>query len=222
MPDLVLHHLEASRSHRVLWLLEELNLPYRIERYPRDAKTMRAPAALRAVHPLGKSPVLSIDGVAFAESGAIVEEVVDRFGEGRLRPEAGTDAYRRYRYWLHYAEGSLMAPLLVKLVLGRMASAPAPFFVRPILRAAVKKVNEVFTHPELELHGEWVERALTEAPWFAGEAFSAADIQLSYPVEALLSRSPVQRPRTAAWLETVRQRAAWQRALAAGGEPFAH
>jgi glutathione S-transferase len=220
MPDIVLHHLEASRSHRVLWLLEELELPYRLERHARHPKTMRAPKALRDVHPLGKSPVLTVDGVVYAESGAILEEVVETWGGGRLRPDPGTAEHRRYRYWLHYAEGSLMPPLLVKLVLSRLRDAPAPFFVRPILRMAVRKVNEVFTDPELQAHGDWIERALTEQPWFAGEEITAADVQMSYPVEALLARSRAPGPQTVAWMEKIRARPAYQRALAKGGEPM--
>jgi glutathione S-transferase len=138
---IVLHHLNNSRSQRILWLLEELGVEYEVKRYQRDAKTMLAPPALRAVHPLGKSPVLTDGDLTLAESGAIIEYLVERYGEGRFIPAAGTPERLRYTFWLHYAEGSAMPPLLMALVFHRIETAPMPFFVRPIARSIVKKVR---------------------------------------------------------------------------------
>src|SRR5580704_13285108 len=169
---LVVHHLNNSRSQRVLWLLEELGVPYEVKRYERDAKTMLAPPELLAVHPLGKSPVI-VDGsdslagsVTIAESGAIVEYLVDCYGAGRLIPAAGTPERLRYTYWLHYAEGSAMPPLLLKLVFDRMESAPMPFFVRPVARGIARKVKHDFVTPQLETHLGYMESELGKSPWF--------------------------------------------------------
>jgi glutathione S-transferase len=141
---LIVHHLENSRSQRVLWLLEELGVEYEIKRYERDKKTMLAPRELREVHPLGKSPVLTDDGQTIAESGAIVEYLVERYGKGRLVPAAGTPEKLRYTYWLHYAEGSAMPPMLLKLIFERMKTGPVPFFLRPIVRGVADKVLTMF------------------------------------------------------------------------------
>jgi hypothetical protein len=132
---IVVHHLNNSRSQRILWLLEELGLEYEIKKYQRDPKTMLAPPELRAVHPLGKSPVITDGDAVVAESGAIIEYLVGKYGDGRLAPPAGTPERLHYTYFLHYAEGSAMPPLLLKLVFDRVESGPAPFFVKPIARA---------------------------------------------------------------------------------------
>lgn len=188
MPRIVLHHLENSRSLRVAWLLEELGLAYEVVRYARDPKSGRAPPELRAIHPLGKSPVLDIDGVRYAESGAILEHLVEAHGGGRFKP---TDPalLARYRFWMHYAEGSLMTPLVVKLILGRIRKAPVPFFVKPITKRIADGVDDSYARPEIAAHTAFIEQALTEHPWFAGPEFSAADIQMSYPLEASRARS---------------------------------
>jgi len=220
MPDdVVVHHLERSRSQRVLWLLEELGVEYRIERYERDPKTMRAPPELERVHPLGRSPVVTIGGDAFAESGAILEELLDRFGGGRLRPEPRTPALRRYRFWLHYAEGSLMSPLLVKLLCSRVRTAPLPFFVKPIARRIADKVDENYTSPELAKHLGFVEGELGAHGWLAGDELTAADIQMSYPLEAATVRAAegLAIPRIRAWVAAVRARPAYTRAIERGG-----
>ena len=154
---IVVHHLENSRSQRVLWLLEELGVPYEVKRYARDAQTMLAPPALRAVHPLGKSPVVTDDGQTVAESGAIVEYLVGRYGQGRLVPPEGTSERQRYTYWMHYAEGSLMPPLLLKLVFDRVEGAPMPFFVRPIARSIAGRAKSGFIGPQIDLHLDYVE-----------------------------------------------------------------
>jgi glutathione S-transferase len=217
---LIVHHLESSRSQRVLWLLEELGVEYEIKRYARDKKTMLAPPELRAVHPLGKSPVLTDDGQTIAESGAIVEYLVEKYGGGRLVPPAGTPERLRYTYWLHYAEGSAMPPLLLKLVFERMKSGPVPFFVRPIVRGIADKVMTMFVNPQLKLHTEYMESELTKFPWFAGNEMTAADIQMSFPLEAAASRGAsvgTRTPKITAFLETIHARPAYQRALERGG-----
>ena len=216
MPAIVLHHLHRSRSHRVLWLLEELGSSYELRHYERGAG-FRAPAELRAVHPLGKSPVITIDGVPFAETGAIIEALLDRFGDGRLRPEAGPDL-DRFRYFLHYAEGSLMPPLLVRLITTKLASAPFPIGLLGGLVA--KGIDKNYTDAELEVHAAWLEHSLDAHPWFAGAKFSAADIQMSYPVAALVDRVGAQLPRCHAFLRRIEARPAYQTAIERGGPPL--
>ena len=218
---ITVHHLNDSRSQRVLWLLEELGLPYEIRRYQRDPKTMLAPPELRAVHPLGKSPVISEDGVTVAESGAIIEYLVERHGAGRLVPPTGTPERLRYRYWLHFAEGTAMSPLLMKLVFDRIAQAKMPFFAKPIARGIAAKVLTTLVTPNLERHLDFMEAELARSPWFAGEAFSAADIQMSFPVEISVQRAGLDasRPRLMDWLAHIHARPAWRRALERGG-PF--
>ena len=219
---LTVHHLENSRSQRVLWLLEELGVPYEVKQYARDKKTMLAPRELRAVHPLGKSPVITDGDQTVAESGAIVEYLVDRYGEGQLRPAPGTPERMRYTYWLHYAEGSAMPPLLLKLVFQRMAKGPAPLLVRPIVRGIAKKVMATFVDPQLELHMTYLEGELAKTTWFAGQEFSAADIQMSFPLEAAASRAGIEgkAPRIMEFLARIHARPAYARALERGG-PYA-
>lgn len=166
---LTLHHLENSRSQRVLWLLEELQLPYEIKRYARDPNTMLAPVELRKVHPLGKSPVITDGELTLAESGAILEYLVERYGEGRLAPAANTADQLRYRYWMHYAEGSAMPPLLLRLVFNRISNGPMPFFIRPVARAIAKGANQAFIGPQLKLHLDYMESELDKSQWFAGK-----------------------------------------------------
>lgn len=216
------HHLEHSRSHRVLWLLEELDVPYELKRYARDPKTLLAPAELKAVHPLGKSPVITDGEQTVAESAAILEYLLDAHGDGQLRPAAGSPAHLRYRYWMHYAEGSAMPPLLLKLVFDRVANAPMPFFARPIARAIASKANKAFIGPQLKLHLDYLEDELGKSHWFAGDTFSAADIQLSYPIEAAAARAGLDgsRPRLMDYLERIRTRPAYQRAVERGGPPI--
>jgi glutathione S-transferase len=220
MSSITVHHLDNSRSQRVLWLLEELGLDYEVKEYKRDPKTIRAPESLKAVHPLGKSPVVELeDGTVLAESGAIIEELLERFGNGRLRPALGTDEHRRYLYWMHYAEGSLMPPLLVKLVIDRVRNAPLPFFIKPIAKAIASKVDEGFTDPEIGKQMAFMESELGKSRWFAGDELTGADIQMSYPVQAALARGGAAEryPRLAAWLEAVQSRDAWKRGIERGG-----
>ena len=218
---ITLHHLNNSRSQRVLWLLEELGLDYEIIRYERDAKTMLAPAKLRKVHPLGKSPVITEDGVTIAESGAIIEYLIERHGKGRLKPASGTPEQLRYTYWLHYAEGSAMPPLLMSLVFSRIPSQPMPFFVRPVARGIADKVMSNYIEPQLKQHQQYLEAELKDREWFAGDEFTAADIQMSFPVEALAARGGLggKSSRLRGWLERIHARPSYQCALERGG-PF--
>jgi glutathione S-transferase len=221
---LTVHHLNNSRSQRILWLLEELGVDYEIKRYERDPATLLAPPSLRAVHPLGKSPVVTLDdGMALAESGHIIETLVERFGAHRLAPAPGTPQYERYRYWLHYAEGSAMPPLLLKLVFDRIESARVPFFVRPVVKAIAGKAKAGFVLPQLQLHLDYLDGELGKSTWFAGADFSGADIQMSFPIEAAASRAGLDssRPRLMAYLQRIHARPAYQRALARGG-PYAY
>ncbi|WP_380787287.1 glutathione S-transferase family protein [Sphingomonas sp. R86521] len=208
---IIVHHLNNSRSQRVLWMLEELGLPYTIKRYQRDAKTMLAPPELKQVHPLGKSPVIEdtdADGLVVAETGAIVEYLVDK-GDGRLGAPAKRADALRYRFWLHYAEGSLMPPLLLKLVVSRI-----PVFGK----VALKRIQ-----PMIDVHLDYIESELAQRPWFAGDQMTAADIMMSFPLEAARSRAGLDqsRPATIAWLAKVHARPAYQAALAKGG-PYAY
>jgi glutathione S-transferase len=216
---ITVHHLNNSRSQRVLWLLEELGVEYEVKRYERDPKTMLAPASLRAVHPLGKSPVITENGLTIAESGAIIEYLIERYGSGRLLPPAGTPARLRYTYWLHFAEGSAMTPLLLSLIFGRLPRQPMPFFVRPIARGICNKVLETFVEPQLKTQQEFMESELEKSTWFAGEEFTAADIQMSFVVEASAARGGLDktRPKLMAWLDRIHARPAYRRALEKGG-----
>ncbi|MDR3453588.1 MAG: glutathione S-transferase [Rhodoferax sp.] len=217
---IVVHHLNNSRSQRILWLLEELGLPYEIRRYQRDPKTMLAPASLRAVHPLGKSPVITDGALTVAESGAIVEYLIDQYGGGRLAPAPGTPERLRYTYWLHYAEGSAMPPLLLKLVFDTIEKSPMPFFVKPIARAIAGKAKSTFIVPQIKQHLDYLEGELGKSPWFAGSEFSGADIQMSFPLEAAAARAGLDqsRPRLMDFLARIHARPAYQRALEKGGE----
>lgn len=215
---IVIHHLENSRSHRILWLLEELELPYELRHYKRDPKTMLAPAALRAVHPLGKSPILEDDGLVLPESGAIIEYLLDTYGEGRLRPTEAPDTHY-YRMWMHYAEGSIMPLYVMQLVLHQMV-AQGPAMLRPMLRKVNDGLQKAYLGPNLSTHIRYCEQILTYNRYFTGEEFTAADIQMSFVLEALVqSGSPrdVRAPHCVALLERLRARPAYQRALEKGG-----
>lgn len=222
---IVVHHLEASRSQRVLWALEELGLEYEVKKYQRDPTTSLAPKELRDVHPLGKSPVVTDDGRTFAESGAILEYLARKYGNGRLVPKEGTLEHDRYLYWLHYAEGSAMPPLLLKLIVGRMQSGRnVPFLARPLVRAVGNKMADTFVDKNLRNHLDWIESELGKSAWFAGEELTMADIQMSFPVEAGATRAggpegSAKRPRMAAFVERMRERPAYKRAIEKGG-PF--
>ena len=217
---IVVHHLNNSRSQRLLWLLEELGLEYEIKRYQRDPKTMLAPAALREVHPLGKSPVITDGNVTIAESGAIMEYLIERYGGGRLVPPAGTTQRLRYTYWMHFAEGSAMPPLVMKLIFDRMEKGPMPFFVRPVAKAIAGRVKKGFIEPNINRQLDFMESELTSHPWFAGDEFTAADIQMSFPLEAAAARGGLNasRPKLMEFLGRIHAREPYRAALERGGE----
>lgn len=220
MPSmLTVHHLNDSRSQRILWLLEELGVAYEIKKYQRDPATLLAPPELLRVHPLGKSPVVTDDGLTLAESGAIVEYLVERYGQGRLIPPPGTPERLRYRYWLHFAEGSAMPPLVLKLVFDRIAKSPMPFFAKPIARGISRKVQTAFVNPNIQRQLDFMESELGQREWFAGPAFTAADVQMSFPLEAAAQRAGLDatRPHLMAFLARIHARPAYQQALQHGG-----
>lgn len=216
---ITVHHLNNSRSLRVLWLLEELGLDYEIKFYQRQPN-MRAPAELRAVHPLGKSPVITDGENTIAESGAIIEYLVDGYGKGRLIPPPDTKARLRYTYWLHFAEGTLMTPLLVSLIAGRLGGPDVPWFARSIARGIGKRIQDVFSGPEITRDLDFIESELSDRPYFCGDEFTAADVQMSFPLEAAAARAGLDqsRPKIADWLQRIHARPAYQRALEKGGK----
>ena len=219
---LVVHHLENSRSQRVLWLLEELGLPYEIVHYKRDATTLLAPPELLAVHPLGKSPVITDSDTTVAETGAIVEYILAQYGDGRLLPAPGTPEALRYRYWLHFAEGSAMPPLLLTLIFDRIANAPMPFFIKPVARGISNKVMNLMVRPNLKRQLDYMESELGRSAWFAGDALTGADIMMSFPLEAAAQRAGLDasRPKLMAFLKRIHARPAYKLALKRGG-PYA-
>ena len=216
---ITVHHLNNSRSQRVLWLLEELGLPYEIKKYQRNPDTMLAPPELLKVHPLGKSPVITDDGATVAESGAIIEYLLERYGNGRLQPAAGSPDKLRWRYWMHFAEGSAMSPLLLKLIFERIKVTKMPFFAKPIARGIANKVLGSMVDPNLKRQLDFMEAELGKSEWFAGSEFSAADIQMSFPVEASAQRAGLDasRPKLMAFLKRIHARPAFKKALERGG-----
>ena len=216
---ITVHHLENSRSQRILWLLEELEIDYAIEKYKRDPVTSLAPPELLKLHPLGKAPVVTDGDITLAESAAIVEYLVDNYGDGRLRPAAGSAEARSYTNWLHFAEGSMMPLMLVSLIIGRIASAPMPFFAKPIARGIAAKVRSGYLDPNVKRSLDFMESTLDASHWFCGDAMTAADIQMSFPIEAAAVRTDLQQnyPRLSDFLMRIHDRAAYKRALEKGG-----
>lgn len=227
MTPLVVHHLEHSRSHRVLWLLEELGIPYELRTYPRDPRTRLAPPELKAVHPLGKAPVITHGDVTVAESGAILEYVAETFPPapdselGSLIPAPGTAAHRDNRFWLHFAEGSLMNWVVMKLVFVNLPKQRMPFFARPVARAISLQVLQRFVDPNIDAALGLMEQTLRTQPWLTGQRLALADFQMSFAVEAALALGGADTvgryPAVAAYRQRYRGRAAYQRALAKGG-----
>ncbi len=211
---LVLHHLENSRSQRIAWLLEELGVDYEVKIYQRDDEAMLAPDSLEKVHPLGKSPVVTDGDKTIAESAAIIEYLLDTYDDGSMRPAVGTDARREFTFWLHYAEGSFMPLMLLSIVLRRIDEAPMPFFIKPIAKGITGKVREGYLNDNVKKHTGFIAKTLAARPWFASEEFSAADIQMSYCMEALDGRSEIsaEYPQIGDFLARIRQREAYQRA----------
>jgi len=216
---LTIHHLEKSRSQRILWLLEELGVDYDIKFYKRDQTTSLAPPELLAIHPLGKSPVITDAGVTIAESGAIIEYLVGKYDDGRLLPADGTPERLAYTYWLHYAEGTFMPLMIVSLIMGRIDTAPMPFFVKPIARGIVSKVRNGYLDPNVQRNLDFMEASLSKSTWFCGEALTAADIQMSFAVEAAEVRTDLanQYPNIDRVLKQMRALPAYQAAIEKGG-----
>jgi glutathione S-transferase len=220
---IIVHHLENSRSQRVLWLLEELGVPYQVKRYERDKKSNLAPKELMKVHPLGKSPVIEDSGAVIAETGAIIEYVVEKYGEGRLQPARDTAAFRQYKYWIHAAEGSYMPPLVLTLFLGRMESAKMPFFAKPIAKKLTQGVRDAYLTHTVKALFDYLDAELSRSEWLAGRDFSAADIMMSFPVEAALQRIEAAKSskNLTKYVERLHARPAYKRALEVGG-PYAY
>ncbi len=216
------HHLEHSRSQRIIWLLEELGLPYKVTRYERDKKTYLAPASLLKVHPLGKSPVITDGEITVAESAAIVEYLIDK-ANGKMRPQPGTQAHRDYTYWMHFAEGTAMPPLVMTLVFNKIENAPLPFFLKPIVqpiaRGISKQVKTSFINPNLNAQFKFIESVLAKNPWFCGPEMTGADIMMSFPLEAAASRAEDIRnmPHITAYLKRIHALPSYKKALEVGG-----
>lgn len=204
---IIVHHLNNSRSQRVLWLLEELGIEYEIKFYERDPKTMLAPESLHQVHPLGKSPVITDADFAIAESGAIIEYIIDCYANGRLVPASGTPEHLRYTYWLHYAEGSAMPLLVMQLVLNKFGAGDS-------------SVVSGFVAPQIKLHFDYIESELGKSTWFVGEEFTAADIQMSFPLEliAMHPKEVESRPKLKEFIDRIHGRPAYKSALERGGK----
>ncbi len=216
---ITVHHLENSRSQRILWLLEELGIEYEVLRYDRDATTRLAPQALLDIHPLGKSPVVTDGDKVIAESGAITEYLVQHYGNGHLRPDNGTPEQLAYTYWLHYAEGTFMPYMVMSLVVNRIETAPMPFFAKPIAKAIARNIRKSFLTPNISRNLDFLESSLATTGWFAGSEMTAADIMMSFPAEAAAARNDLQSgfPNLLGFLEKIHARPAYQRALEKGG-----
>jgi glutathione S-transferase len=216
---ITVHHLENSRSQRIIWLLEELGIDYDIKRYGRDRKTGLAPPELLDVHPLGKAPVITDGDKTVAESGAIIEYLMYEYDDGRLRPEEGTAERLAYNYWLHYAEGTFAPLMILSLVLSRIEEAPMPFFLRPVARGIAQKVRDAYLDANVTLNLRFMDGTLKESRWFCGDLFTAADVQMSFALEAAEVRTDLtdDYPHLAAFLETIRARPAYKQALDKGG-----
>ncbi|HLL25821.1 MAG TPA: glutathione S-transferase [Kofleriaceae bacterium] len=216
---ITVHHLNNSRSQRVLWLLEELGVPYEIVKYERDPQTMLSPKSLEAVHPLGKSPVITDNGQSLAESGAILEYLVETYGNGRFVPVRGTPAWNDYRYFMHYAEGSLMPYLLLKLIFRKVKTSPMPFIVKPVAKGIADKIMGTFVDPNLVRHLKFLNDHLTKHTWFAGDELTAADIQMGFPVESAVARGGdlADISKLSEFVKRIKARPAFQRAIERGG-----
>ncbi|GAO47993.1 hypothetical protein G7K_2183-t1 [Saitoella complicata NRRL Y-17804] len=219
---IILHHLNNSRSQRVLWLLEELDVPYTIQKYERDPKTVLAPPSLKQIHPLGKSPIITDGSTVIAESGAIITYLLETYAPHLIpSPSTQEEQYRRYVYYMHYAEGTLMLYLVIALVMDKIASAPMPFFARPIASKIVASVRDAYLSPNLEQNFQFLEKELEGREWFAGgETFSGADFMMLFPMEAAVKRGGAGKgfENIKNWVEKVHERPAYKRALEKGGE----
>lgn len=215
---LVVHHLNNSRSQRILWLLEELGVEYEIKAYQRDATTNLAPTTLKLIHPLGKSPVITDGDITVAESGAIIEYLIERYGQ-HLKPAENSQARREYTYWMHFAEGSLMPPMVAKLVFDKVKTKAKPFFVRMLAEKIADKVMEGYYAPITAANMSFIETHLQHNTWFAGDELSGADFQMSFPLEAVVARGAgAQFPAINDFVQRVHQQEAYKRALEKGGQ----
>ena len=215
---LTLHHLNNSRSQRLMWMFEELSLDYEVKHYQRNPKTMLAPPELEKIHPLGKSPVITEGDVVMAESGAIIEYVLQNHGP-QFIPEKNTPAYYQYLYWLHFAEGSLMPPLLLSLVLDKVRTSPMPFFAKPIAKSISQQVSSAFVSPNIKRLLGYIDAHLENHDWFASDSLTGADFQMSFPLEAAQARGAIDRryPNIQRYLRRIHERPAYQRGLEKGG-----
>ncbi len=214
---ITVHHLNNSRSQRILWMLEEIGVEYEVKHYQRDKETQLAPKELFEIHPLGKSPVITDGDITVAESGAIIEYLAQTYGK-ELLPRKGSKAYREYIYWLHFSEGSLMPQLLLKLIFDKIKTAPMPFFIKPIAKGIANKVLSGYVLPNVKNNMNFVEKHLSKNDWFAGEKMTGADIQMSFPLEASMAKSTMDDyPHTKAFIEKIQAREAYKKALETGG-----
>jgi glutathione S-transferase len=214
---IIIHHLNNSRSQRILWMCEEIGIDYQIKHYQRDSKTQLAPQELFDVHPLGKSPVITDGDVTVAESGAIIEYLAQNYGKD-LIPELGTDEYRQYIYWLHFAEGSLMPQMLLKLIFDKIKTSPMPFFVKPIAKGIANKVIDGYVGPNIKSNMKFIENHLNENIWFTGDKLSGADIQMSFPLEAAMAGNKSGGyPAIQKYVDKIHSRSAYKKALEKGG-----
>ena len=216
---IVVHHLSNSRSQRILWLLEELGIEYEVKRYERDEKTQLAPQSLRDVHPLGKSPVITDGDITVAESGAIVEYLAQAYGSSDMQFSLDSQAQRDYQYWLHYAEGSLMPFMVMKLIFDKLKVAPMPFFIRPVAKGIANEVMKAYVGPNIKANLAFVEQHLSTCDeFFVAEHLSGADFQMLFPLEAVVSTGAATAyPHITSYVHSMQQREAYQRALEAGG-----
>lgn len=214
---IILHHLNNSRSQRILWMLEELAVDYEVKHYQRDKETQLAPKELFEVHPLGKSPVITDGDITVAESGAIIEYLIGTYGK-QMAPKKGTAAHREYLYWLHFSEGSLMPQLLLKLIFDKIKEAPMPFFIRPIAKGIANKVLSGYVDPNIKNNRDFIEDHLSKNDWFAGKKMTGADIQMSFPLEASMARTNMDEcPHTKSYIEKIHALPAYKKALEVGG-----
>lgn len=217
---IIVHHLNNSRSQRVLWLLEELSIPYEIQRYERDPKTIRAPKSLREVHPLGKSPVITDGDITVAESGAIIDYLIRTYAKDSLLPEESSAEFRDYQYWMHFSEGSLMPPLLMGMLFEKIKTSPMPFFIKPVAKMIAEKALTTFVIPEISLNMGFVEKHLGSHTWFAGDNLTGADFQMSFPLEASVAAGAISNkyPNIHAYVKRFQERSAYLKALEKGGD----
>lgn len=217
---ITVHHLKQSRSHRILWLLEELQIPYHLKTYERDSKAKTAPTELLKIHPLGKSPVITDGEKVVAESGAILEYILENYGKGKLKPiDKAEDDYLKYQYFMHYTEGTLMPQLVLSLIFNMIPKQPMPFFVKPIMKEISRNIHKMYINPQIHLNLNFLENSLADKKWFAGNDFSVADIQLGFAIYSAQSllKDQFTYPKLKQFLVEIQKRPSYQLALKKGG-----